>query len=315
MSNLEQRVRDASMYKFTAQGEAYFPRMHTVVGSFERLQTQAGLLVEGTFIMMIDEITNKPRLVVHGFQLVECIVFEGEWVYLTAIKNSREMIDLLLIPSHIPPETEPTGISLSLICTDNQPYIGHLWNSVEHYQKILKGIDHEICVAFFADSPPMGTYPLPASMANDNVRIQYLPREKFHMAFARDKSLALCTKSHTLMIDLDAYLSRQQLDDLIAAIPQTNGVINFCKPTHPFKGNGLYFGEHAKLVANGHHQEFQGFYFEDTEFLMNLSRIGTVPWCYFVDFDFVDDHPRGTTRGWFPHNQKMFESILKKGHR
>ena len=304
MSNLEERVRKASMYKFMSQGEAYFPQMHTTASSFEQLQNDAGKLVEGTFVMVIDKIT-EPRLMVPWFRLVECIVFEGEWYYMTLIKDNRAGFQIDLVPEESPPPV--TSISLSLICTDNQPYPQHLQNSVAHYREVLADYDHEICVAWFGHGVGL--------KLGDDVRVVNHNVEKFHMAYARNRSLGICVKSHVLMIDLDAYLSKEQLAGLVEAIPQTHGVINFCKPTHPFKGNGLYFGERTKLVANGHHEGFQKFYFEDTEFLMNLSRIGVVPSCHFVDFDFVDDHYRGATRGWFPHNQKMFETILKQGHR
>ena len=303
MSNLIDRVREASMYKFKSQGEAYFPGMSTVVDSFEQLQTTAGVLVDGTFVMVIDKVT-PDRLLIPRFRLVECIVFEGEWAYMTVIKDSRHGFQLDLVPEESPPPVE--SISLSLICTDNEPYPTHLQNSVKHYQGVLTDYDYEICVAWFGS----GRLDL-----GPDVRIINHDPDKFHMAYARNRSLGICTKSHVLMIDLDVCLSKKQLARLVAAIPQTHGVINFCKPTHPFKGNGLYFGERTKLVANGHHEGFQKFYFEDTEFLMNLSRIGVIPSCYFVDFEFVDEHPRGTTRGWFPHKKAMFETILKQGHR
>lgn len=306
MNNLEQRVWDASMYKFKAQGDAYFPWMYTAVSSFERLQANAGMLVEGTFVMVVDKITkSQSKLNVYGFRLVECIVFEGKWVYLTVIKDSVTMFEIELLPEE--PPSPITGISLSLICTDQQPYIQHLQNSIRHYQEVLREFDHEICVAWFGNNLKSTSW--------DGVNVSYNHIDKFNMAYARNRSLGMCSKSHVLMIDLDVYLSRDQLVGLAGAIPQTNGVINFCKPTHPFKGNGLYFGEHTRLVANGYYEGFQKFYFEDTEFLMNLSRTGTVPWCYFVDFEHVDNHSRHTTRGWFPHNQKMFETILKQGHR
>ncbi len=303
MSNLEERVREASMYKFMSQGEAYFPRMNTTMGSFEKMQHDSGMLVDGTFVMVIDKVAPE-RMMIPWFRLVECIVFEGEWVYLTAIKIPTGGFYLDLVPEESPPPV--TSIALSLICTDNEPYPSHLFNSVKHYREVLADYDYEICVAWFGS----GSVNL-----GPDVKISHQSAEKFHMAYARNRSLGMCTASHVLMIDLDAYLSKEQLARLVEAIPQTHGVINFCKPTHPFKGNGLYFGERTKLVANGHHEGFQKFYFEDTEFLMNLSRTGVLPSCYFVDFDFVDDHFRGATRGFFPRNQKMFETILKQGHR
>ncbi len=44
-----------------AQGEAYFPRMHTTVSSFEQLQKDSGNLVEGTFVMVIDKLPILPE--------------------------------------------------------------------------------------------------------------------------------------------------------------------------------------------------------------------------------------------------------------
>ena len=308
MSNIEALVREASYYKFKAQGDAYFPRMYVPALSIDQLKAEHSILVEGTFLMVIGKVPDHPRIMLAGFRLVECIVFEGVWFYLTVIRDWSGTVDIFLTPPTIPPDTEVKGISLSLICTGNQTYVDFLQWSIAHYQEVLEGFDHEINVAYFGDGGN-------GNRVVDGVNVRRYPGDMFHMAYARNRSLEMCTKSHVLMIDLDCYLSADQLTSLIGSIPQTNGVINFCRPVHPFQGNGLIFGRRDKLLANMHHEGFQKFYFEDTEHLMNLSRIGIVPWCYFMDFDFVADHPRGTTRGYFPHNQKMFETILKCGYR
>lgn len=300
MSFLEQ-VREASMYKFMAQGEAYFPRMHTTVESIEQMQTHGEKLVEGTFVMVIDE--ARPGVFIPGFRLVEAIVFEGDYLYLTAIKDHRSFIDIHPVGKAAPVES----ISLSLICNDVPMYMDFLDKAIHHYGVALDSFDWEICLAFFSDGPPM-FYPSP----HPRIRAQHFPRDKFHMAYARNRAMEMCSGSHILMVSLDCLLSGEQLLELVQSIPQTNGVINFCKPTRPWPGNALILGEREKMTAQGHHEGFQGFFFEDTEYLMNFSRTGTVPHCHFVDFDYTD-HPRGATRGWFPKNQAMFESILKGG--
>lgn len=313
--NLAELVREASLYKFGAQGTAYFPHGYRELPSLDQLQGQIKQLTPGTFCMVIDRVDQHPTISVTGFRLVECIVFEGQLFYLTAIRDDDSTINLSLLPQE---STLPvTGISVSLICNDVPMYIEFRDRCIDHYVKELTGLDYEVCVAFFAqDGEQLRRGPkLGAWSFSERVHHRWLDRDTFHMGYARDQSLSLCSKSHVLMIDLDVFLLRQEVEQLMSWIEGTNGVINFCKPMYPFKGNGLYFGERVKLVSNGHFKGFKGFFFEDTEFLMNLSRTGSVPWCYFVDFKHIDDHPRHTTRGWFPHNQKAFEAILKQGHR
>ena len=309
----KRRVIEASNYKFESQARAYFPGKFAVV-SMDQLRDKNQFL-DGRFCMVIERVVDYTHLVLSGYRLVECIVFEGEYFYLTVIRDNSldgdvlPSIDIKLIPNSIPPETEVTGISLSLICNDVPMYMDFLDRAVEHYRSVLEDFDWEICLAYFGQGHPPNWPLLPPK-----IHTRHFPRDKFHMAYARNKSMAMCNKSHVLMVSLDCLLSRKQLEGLIQLIPQTNGIINFCKPTHPYPGNALIFGDREKMITNSHWEGFKGFFFEDTEYLMNFSRTGTVPWCCFVDFDYTD-HPRGATRGWFPTNQKVFEAILKRGHR
>ncbi len=292
----------ASIYKFEAQADAYFSNK-TWFTSRESMKNSVYSLTSGDFCALVERVSDPhKRISLPNYQLVECIIFEGEFLYLTAIVSFGSFIELEPSPIQSP---EVSGISLSLICNEEPRYLDFLHIAIKHYEEVLELFDFEICVAFFGEGE---------IFLGEHTKTKTFPSSDFNMAYARNRSLEMCTKSHSLMVSLDCLLSKEQLLDLSNEIPNTNGIINFCRPTFSFPGNALFLGETKKLQDNGHCEEFKGFFFEDTEFLMNFSRTGIIPWCYFVDFDYID-HSRKTTMGWFSRNQKVFERILKEGRR
>jgi len=194
-------------------------------------------------------------------------------------------------------------VSVSLICTSDPHYQRKLVQAVRRIRAVFP--NPEICVAYFGEgAPPIG-----------GLRYEVYPRRSFHMSFARNQSLSLCTGSHVLVTDLDCMLTERNLAylfDVWRTAPH-NGVLNIKRPKPPYPGNTLTFGELEKVRNNGFDERFRMFWFEDTEYLMNFSRVGVVPWTVFLDFDY-EDHPRGHTRSHSP-NKALFARILKQGHR
>ena len=297
MYDLERLTNQYSEYKFSAQASVYFADNHLVCASLDDLRERQ--IPEGTYCMVIGDMGEPPVIRLDGFLLGECIAYENRKFCLVVIKNQDHRVNLPLA-SHDPVAVQ--GVSLSLICNDSPLYLGFLREAIDHYREALVDFDHEICVAFFGTPPTL-----------EGVKVASYPAESFHMAFARNRSMELCSRSHILMTDLDCYLSRRQVGELVGHLPQTNGVLNFRKPVHPFPGNGLWLGESGKLRENGYCEDFEFFYYEDTEFLMNFSRIGIVPHSWFVDFEYVD-HSRKRGRSFW-HNKDLFLTILKQGGR
>lgn len=293
-------------FKFDSQAGAYFKQSRKFA-SIKDLQNASSSIPEETFCL----VTDFPPSYIHldGFFLCEALKFIGENTYsLTAIKREGCSIDLTfpIISIDLP----ISSVSLSLICTQDDMYVDFLKRVVKHYSNVFKSLcSLDISIAYFG---PVVKDKLKFLTTYNTGTLQCLP-DKFDMAFARNKSLDNCKSDYVLMMDLDCYLSREQLLSLIKrfiTIPH-HGIFNIKKT---FKsGNGLYFGCKSVLQDNRYNEEFKEYWFEDTEYIMNFSRRGVIPFVEFVDFEQVD-HSRAKTLGTCQKNNKqLFEKILKYG--
>ncbi len=302
---VEERIRSAVEHKFNSTASA-LKLTSAKVSSFSTLQEldSSYRFKDGTFLMVIDRLSEHSQLQLPGFLLVECILYEEEFLYLSVLKSSKDEINLTF--ENMTARPKVSGISVIFTCNDVPLYLGFLKTAIEYYRRILQecNIDYEICLTFFGNT----RFDLP-----EDIRVKYYD-QKLSFAFAMNEGLKMGTKSHSLVITLDSYLSVEHLTKLIEAVPRSNGIVNFCKPSFPYIGIAYYFGEKDVILQNGYNEEFKGFFFEDTELIMNFSRIGIIPWCLFIDFENVD-HSRETTDGYFARNLPVFSKILKQGHR
>lgn len=265
---------------------------------------------EGTFCKIIDEVKKYPSINISNFFLGECIVYDNSQFCMTVVKKTGREVDLKLISDREPEKL--TGIALTLICTSNEPYITFLKRAINFYRINLSEFNYEINIAFFSNTD------VPDFLKADDIRISKFPFEHFEMPFARNKSIAMSQKSHMLAMDLDCWINKKSLNELISLCYTSNyfGIANIKLPRESYPGNGLYFGETKQIQKNSYNQKFQKFWFEDTEYLMNFSRIGLVPYTFFTEFTYMS-HGRSHTLkdGSWPINKKLFERILTTGGR
>lgn len=234
--------------------------------------------------------------------LVEMVQYDDGYSHLFFLKRSGTSLEIK-IPRE-PSTEEIKGISFSFICTDNEPYISLLKGAIEHYQNLELDVPVEVNVTFFGNAPDLGP----------GVKVTTEPRDKFDMAYARNQGMKNCLYDHIFMLDVDVILSKHHVNSILKkfkTIPN-HGVFNL-KNT-PQVGNGLYFGRRDVLLQNGYNEEFKKFWYEDTEYLMNFSRIGIIPIVVFEPFERVD-HTRGGTTSSSQLNFNLFSNILHRGHR
>jgi predicted glycosyltransferase involved in capsule biosynthesis len=179
----------------------------------------------------------------------------------------------------------PTNISFSFIYNNREQYRQHLENMSNHYSSLNLPFKTEIVVY------------------DEN-------EESFDMSRARNKSLEKCNFDHVFMLDLDCYLSAEEILRIIKIWDEKNhcGVFNL-KPSYT-SGNGLWFGEKEVFMKNKYSEKFKKFWCEDTEFFLNFSRIGILPMVVFCNSEVVE-HSRNYTNNFVNLNHGIFRDILQ----
>ena len=244
---------------------------------------------------------HAPKKLIGCGKLIEVVTYIDGSIHLLLLKQTSELIDLALPTS--PPSEPVNKYSLSFICTADEPYISILKDTLEFYRTQVDLSRVEVCVVMF------GKTELP-----DWVKVKTEPDTMFHMSYARNKCLAIASNDHVFMLDVDVRITSDQLNEIIniyQTVPN-HGVLNL-KSDYKM-GNGLYFGNKAILQRNGYDERFKKFWFEDTEFLMNFSRIGIVPMIVFIPFIRVD-HNRKKTLANESLNLKLMTEIVNNGSR
>lgn len=296
--------RDCSQVKFLAQS-SFFQNHLEVRNPWDLIG-----IAPGTFCLVFDQLRpdgSDHVTVPEDFRLVEAIAYDDMTYHITLISSpgDHKSGERILKMADRCQGSRIESISIALICTDDSPYWEMVQVAMSHYRKVLP--EAEICLAYFGEEKNVPSL--------FHVTGKIFPRNQFHMAYARNRALENCTGSHVLMVDLDCLLSVddiRSLMDLYMDLPH-NGVLNIKRPERPYPGNTLTFGERGKIMSNKFDERFKDFWFEDTEFLMNFSRIGIVPWTVWIPFQYKD-HSRSHTLGKSP-NDGLFETILKQGHR
>ena len=234
--------------------------------------------------------------------LIEMIQYEDKLSHLFFVKRTGKNF-------HINIPTEPSleaieGLSISFICTDNEPYLSLLKQAIKLYRSL--GVENlDLNVTFFGSLP---------SDIPEEISVYVHPRDEFNMARARNLGLKHSWYEHVFMLDVDVRLTKENIESIIKkykTIPN-HGVLNL--KNDPTVGNGLYFGHKEVLVKNSYFEEFKQFWYEDTEFLMNFSRLGIIPVVVFEPFVRID-HERSKTLPNHSLNFNLFSNILHRGQR
>jgi hypothetical protein len=293
----------SAFHKFAAQGKQFFPDMYRGYSSFAKFKEQESNIPEGTFCMITD--VPGKELHIPGYFLGEVLLFPEDNQYsVSAIKRSGRSIDIILPSEVYSPHI--SGISLNFLCTETGPYVEIMKRSIPHYVNILSKIcPFEISVVYFGKNPP--------NIANNHNIVVY-PENEFSIAYAMNRGIDNCSLSHTLMVDVDCFLSQKDVEYLCNKITTepSHGVYNI-KVDHR-TGNGLFFACTDLLRKNRYDERFRAFWFEDTEFLMNFCRMGIVPCVEFFPNLHIENHCRGKKHlAENKNNKNLFYKILMNG--
>jgi len=231
-------------------------------------------------------VEDCPRVFPQSFLIEACLYDDGAMhVYLL----NRPGTDVRLPLNSLAPQTAIIGrVGFCFICNTLEPYVSMLEEAERHYRGLNLPFDVAVCTHRTAG-------------------------ERLDMAPARNRSLEMADGcDHVFMLDVDTRLPTSAVMDVIdryRSVPN-HGVLNL--KTDSYHGNGLYFGRHDLMLANGYDERFKRFWFEDTEFLMNFSRIGILPLIAMLDFE-IKDHPRDQTLRYSGTNDDLFVRIANFG--
>ncbi len=199
-------------------------------------------------------------------RLIECVVYEDQMMHLFGINQQGSKIDIRFHGLQTYPRAT---VGVALVATDTEPYRSQVLDALEHYTA-LPNVD-SVHVAYYADRTGLGF------VTHGKTVVSLRPLPEFSMAKARNASFSLCRGDQVLVSDLDYRYTAEQITEMqtILATQPSHGVLQL-KAT-PQSGNGNYFGERAIMAKNTYDERFQGCWREDTEYLMNFSRLGILP--------------------------------------
>ena len=294
------------LFKFNAQKPFFKNIKHFSFSSIEEYEKSG--VPEESFCCIF---SKKPEcLTIPDAFLCECNSYGPDYG-ITFIKRQNHIIQIVFPQQTLQKTIE--GISVALVCTDDKLYKDMLFKASQHYSIIPEM--KEICLAYFSDSDE---YPYSAR------GFQKYPYSAFSMAFARNQAIKLCTQDTVLITDLDCYFTNEDLSFLKEVLETTpnDGVlsIQYSEKSDDFSntnkfyrtGNGIAFGYRDVILKNPYYKQFQKVFHEDTEWLMNFSRIGIIPEYVFMNYQY-DKHPRTHTLPYSSTNKDLFERILKYG--
>ncbi len=219
------------------------------------------------------------RILENAF-LVEMVLYENGSAHIVYLDRAGESFTFR--ESCRVRHQKPEGVTVSLVCNDVEPYASYC----EVIEQQARGLGMEVVVA-----KRLGP---------------------FDMAAARNESLERCETDHVLMLDVDVDLTADFWDGVQRAWTTAShcGVLNIKNAIK--SGNGLYFGKRDLLMANGYDERFKFYWCEDTEFLMNFSRVDIFPMVVFLGFEHRPHDRIGTTK-YVNRNNGLFARILLNG--
>lgn len=238
--------------------------------------------------------------------LVEAVAYEDGMMHVMGIRK---------LGSEALPSTrnafEPHGaISVALLCSESEPYRSQLVEAVHHYASIPAV--GEICIAYYGEKPPYGS---PLFFNNTKIHGMRFPMSEFSMAKGRNAAIAMCAYARVLVSDLDYRFTEEQLEDLSRMLDVEPDVRVYNLKSSPSAGNGNYFGTRRAMWLNTYDERFVRCWREDTEYLMNFSRIGILP-KVIIRPDYyhpAQDHVREETMPYQDANFELMKRIIWYG--
>jgi hypothetical protein len=253
-----------------------------------------------TLVLIYDEQVEFPEHIkIDGFFLVECLKYEDGGMNLVLIRRPDNQVDL---------NTKGTrdmtdGISITTHCTDDEIYRPFLLQNFPRYKRELCG-KYDLNVTFY------GQHPL------KQLDYANIMRKKEFLNFYSPEKVSMGKYDHVLLSDVDIYYPPAELNRIIEFYNNNEhqGILNL-KHYKTMAGNGQYFGRRDVVLKNLG-DRFEGFWYKDTEFLMNLSRIGHIPTVLWVKFErgkHIRQKKYNTESWWYKHNQNLFREVMKYG--
>lgn len=176
-------------------------------------------------------------------------------------------------------------LSFAFVVNEVEPYASFAKRARKHYSSLLYDFPTEVVIAEQREL-------------------------RFNMANMRNLSVALSSGTHVFMLDVDVFLTREEVLDVVRTYMQVGGVIHLKRNWR--WGNGLYFGEKETFEEHPYDERFLRYFYEDTEFFSRLARRGVVPHILFREFE-TEKHDRTSTLKWMTDrsmNRELLKGIL-----
>lgn len=188
--------------------------------------------------------------------------------------------------------------SIYAICSDNKPYVDFLPKFINHYKDFK-----EIIIVMYSDSDYFKT---------DHPRVKMInTRYPLNMAEARNIGLKACTSEFVLPMDIDTFLSEEDIAKIQNEWINNNhmGVLNLRQhPSIGRQGNSIFFSR--RIETPYWNEEFKGFFSEDVEYMLTFSKeYFRAPRIVYLHYDKVKHKPLPNSQG----NNELFDRIAKDG--
>ena len=197
--------------------------------------------------------------------------------------------------THASPKKFPTPkiqeTSIITIASENKPYIDFLMENIK-YNEIQKEI------VFYGSDP---------NIKKQNISIHCF-NDELHMSQARNRGIDTIKSEYGFILDIDTFLTINDFNKILIKYGNLCHYGVFCLRNN-IAGNSFYFGQSKLFKENKFDERFKKFFYEDTEYLMNWSRIGKPIVHIHSDYD-KKDHESIPDSGI---NFKTFVNIALSG--
>lgn len=192
------------------------------------------------------------------FTCIECGLDNNKYAYLIGYKEIGSFYEYKKPKLWELPKLK--DCSISYIASDNSPY-NKFFNKNLQQQDF---ISHNIVFYGQTDNKV------------SNIIYKQFP---INMAEARNLSINIAETDYIFLLDVDTYGSITEYNRILKEYGNIyhHGVLNLrCKidPNNQLAGNSLYFASKEIYKRNSFFEEFKGFFFEDTEYMLNWTRVG-----------------------------------------
>lgn len=146
--------------------------------------------------------------------------------------------------------------------------------------------------------------------------VYYGDKKEINMAEARNISLDISTSKYTFILDVDTLGDIDNYKEVLNKYSNLyhHGILNLrClkDPSGKLAGNSFYFASNNMYKNNSFYEKFKGFYYEDTEYMLNWSRIGYP--ITIIDVKFTREEHKPTYNITNNNNKDIFIECLING--